>query len=88
MRGRSSLEVNDKSFSEDTDIKTSLLPENDSFHQKNDLGRISFTHSSRSETEKGSVHEQLTGELPVGHGCNLTQTIFNGKKFIPGVFQN
>lgn len=86
MRRRSSLEVNDKSLSEDTDIKTSLLP--DSFHQKNDLGRISFTHSSWSETEKGSVHEQLTGELPVGHGCNLTQTIFNGKKFIPGVFQN
>lgn len=88
VRRRSSIsyspvEVTAKSFSEDTDAKTCLLPENDIFHQKNDLGRISFTQSSLSE--KGSVHEQLTGELPLGHGCNLTQTIFNGVNVMAGV---
>lgn len=46
-------------------------------YEKEELDRISRTGSSLSE--KISFHKQLTGELPIAHGCSFTQTIFNGK---------
>lgn len=62
----------------DLDAKSPLLPAYEKTSKKEDLDRISRTQSSRSG--KASLHEQLTGELPIAHGCSFTQTIFNGKK--------
>lgn len=56
--------------------KSSFLSTNESAPQKADLDRISITQSLLSE--KSTLHKQQTGELPIGHGCSFTQTIFNG----------
>ncbi|KAL6337035.1 hypothetical protein AAG906_036349 [Vitis piasezkii] len=45
--------------------------------------RISRTQLSLSE--KASFHEQLTGELPISHGCSFTQTVFNGVNVLAGI---
>lgn len=66
----SSFETSSKTNLEQ-DAKIPLLPE-----QKEDVDRISVTQSSW--LQKSSFHKQLTGELPIGHGCSMTQTIFNG----------
>lgn len=55
------------------DAKSPLLSDFDKNFLKEDLDRISIARSSIS---KASFH---TGELPIAHGCSLTQTIFNGK---------
>ncbi|KAH9680210.1 Amino acid transporter AVT1A [Citrus sinensis] len=52
-------------------------------YEKEELDRISRTRSSLSE--KISFHKQLTGELPIAHGCSFTQTIFNGINVMAGV---
>ncbi|KAH6783518.1 Transmembrane amino acid transporter family protein [Perilla frutescens var. hirtella] len=57
--------------------KRSLLSKENSFEGKYDPESISVARLSWSE--KASLHEQLTGELPIGHGCSFSQTIFNGK---------
>lgn len=59
------------------DEKTHLLPEAAKHGKKDFLDGISIKQSSFSE--KASLHEKLTGELPISHGCSLTQTVFNGK---------
>ncbi|GFY98140.1 transmembrane amino acid transporter family protein [Actinidia rufa] len=59
----------------DLGTKTPLLSEYEKSFQKEDLDRISIAESSWSE--KASLHEQLTGELPTSHGCSFTQTVFN-----------
>lgn len=41
------------------------------------VDRISGIQSSWSG--KSHVSTQLTGELPIGHGCSFTQTVFNGQ---------
>ncbi|XP_052172447.1 amino acid transporter AVT1A isoform X8 [Diospyros lotus] len=64
-------------------IKTPLLSEYDTIYQEEDIERISRTQSSWSE--KASLHKQLTGELPIGHGCSFTQTVFNGVNVMAGV---
>ena len=56
------------------DAKSPLLAENEKLCQKEDLDKISRAQSSLSE--KASFP---TGELPIGHGCSFTQTVFNGK---------
>ncbi|KAH0972193.1 hypothetical protein GBA52_024349 [Prunus armeniaca] len=63
--------------------KSSFLSTNESAPQKADLDRISITQSLLSE--KSTLHKQQTGELPIGHGCSFTQTIFNGINVIAGV---
>ncbi|XP_057742984.1 amino acid transporter AVT1A-like [Arachis stenosperma] len=42
---------------------------------------------TRSSTwwEKASIQRHVTGELPIGYGCSLTQTIFNGINVMCGV---
>ncbi|KAI3760663.1 hypothetical protein L1987_51061 [Smallanthus sonchifolius] len=59
----------------DADAKTRLLSECEKLYSKEDLRRISRKISTWSG--KGSLHEQL-GELPISHGCSVTQTVFNG----------
>ncbi|KAH9680208.1 Amino acid transporter AVT1A [Citrus sinensis] len=63
----------------DMDAKYPFLSE----YEKEELDRISRTRSSLSE--KISFHKQLTGELPIAHGCSFTQTIFNGINVMAGV---
>ncbi|XP_057506030.1 amino acid transporter AVT1A [Actinidia eriantha] len=67
----------------DLGTKTPLLSEYEKFFQKEDLDRISIAESSWSE--KASLHEQLTGELPTSHGCSFTQTVFNGINVMAGI---
>ena len=55
--------------------KTSLLGEYEKNYKKEELDRVS---RSSWWSEKASLHEDFAGELPIGHGCSLTQTIFNG----------
>ncbi|KAB1222194.1 Vacuolar amino acid transporter 1 [Morella rubra] len=61
----------------DLNAKSPLLSDYERIHHKEELDKISRAQSSISE--KASLYKQLTGELPIGHGCNLTQTVFNGK---------
>ncbi|XP_059646107.1 amino acid transporter AVT1A isoform X1 [Cornus florida] len=67
----------------DLETKTPLLSENEKIYQREDLDRISRMQSSWSE--KASLTEKLTGELPTSNGCSLTQTIFNGINVMAGV---
>nr|XP_027072232.1 amino acid transporter AVT1A-like isoform X1 [Coffea arabica] len=62
--------------------KTPLLSEYKNINQKGEVDRISARQSSW--LEKSSVYRQLTGELPIGQGCSLTQTIFNGINVMAG----
>ncbi|KAL5743713.1 hypothetical protein ACOSQ2_026829 [Xanthoceras sorbifolium] len=71
---RNSLEIDEKS---------SLLSD-EKICQKEDLDRISRAQSSFSDP-KSSFYKQLTGELPIGHGCSFTQTVFNGINVMAGV---
>ncbi|KAI3677935.1 hypothetical protein L6452_37209 [Arctium lappa] len=58
----------------DADAKARLLSECEKLYSKEDLEKISRKISTWSG--KGSLHEQL-GELPISHGCSVTQTVFN-----------
>ncbi|KAK3009925.1 hypothetical protein RJ639_011032 [Escallonia herrerae] len=63
--------------------KTPFLSEYEKVYQKEDLDRVLRAQSSLSQ--KASLHEQLTGELPISRGCSFTQTIFNGVNVLAGV---
>ena len=67
----------------DLDGKSPLLSDYERSYQKQDLDSISRAQSSLSE--KAPFHKQVTGELPIGHGCSLTQTVFNGKLWYSSV---
>lgn len=67
----------------DLDAKSPLLPAHEKTSKMEELDRISRTQSSWSG--KASLHERLTGELPIAHGCSFTQTIFNGLNVMAGV---
>nr|GME08721.1 vacuolar amino acid transporter 1 isoform X6 [Ipomoea batatas] len=67
-----------------SDEKTHLLPEAIKHGKKKDfLDGIQIKQSSFSE--KASLHENVTGELPISHGCSLTQTVFNGLNVMAGI---
>ncbi|KAK4412860.1 Amino acid transporter AVT1A [Sesamum alatum] len=61
------------------DAKTSLLMK----EEKDDSDRISKV--TLSWLGNASLHEQLAEELPVGHGCSFSQTVFNGVNLMVGV---
>ncbi|KAI9160895.1 hypothetical protein LWI28_012536 [Acer negundo] len=65
------------------DAKSPLLSEYEKLCQKEDSDKISRAQSSF--LGKDSFHKQLTEELPIGHGCSFTQTIFNGINVLAGV---
>ncbi|KAL2501889.1 Transmembrane amino acid transporter family protein [Forsythia ovata] len=75
-------EVNSSSYSHH-DVTKSLLSKKATAEEKDNAGGICTPRLSSSE--KAPLHKQLTGELPVGHGCSLTQTIFNGVNVMAGV---
>lgn len=62
----------------DTDAKTGLLSKEDEYEESNKKYDSSWS-------EKISLHEHFSGELPISHGCSLTQTIFNGVNVMAGV---
>lgn len=66
----------------DADAKSRLLSECEKLYSKEDLQKISRKISTWSG--KGSLHEQL-GELPISHGCSVTQTVFNAVNVMVGV---
>lgn len=66
----------------DADAKDRLLSECEKLYSKEDLEKISRKISTWSG--KGSLHEQL-GELPISHGCSVTQTVFNAVNVMVGV---
>lgn len=43
------------------------------YYSKEDIGRI-----SREQSVYSAAKTSFAGELPVGHGCSFTQTVFNG----------
>ncbi|XP_023539400.1 amino acid transporter AVT1A-like isoform X1 [Cucurbita pepo subsp. pepo] len=67
----------------DMDGKAPLLSDHGGSDQDEDMDKISRMPSLRSE--RASFPKQLTGELPIGHGCSFTQTIFNGINVLAGV---
>ncbi|KAI3444334.1 hypothetical protein Pfo_000999 [Paulownia fortunei] len=66
-----------------SDAKISLLSNEETVEEKDDSDGISI--AQLTWLEKASLHEQLAGELPVGHGCSFSQTIFNGVNVMAGV---
>lgn len=66
----------------DIDGNVPLLSEYDSKYTKEEYDKVIKTPSRLS---LASVHEHITGELPVGQGCSLTQTVFNGVNVMAGV---
>ncbi|CAN4122201.1 unnamed protein product [Withania somnifera] len=83
-RGSSIIsEVDSRGFL-DSDVKTHLLAEKGKIQEQNVADGISVTKASWSEAFS-SLHEQLTGELPISYGCSLTQTIFNAVNVMAGV---
>lgn len=67
----------------DMDGKSPLLSDYERIYQKEDLDGILRAQSSLSA--KTSLPKQPTGELPIGLGCSLTQTVFNGVNVLAGV---
>ncbi|XP_057785229.1 amino acid transporter AVT1A-like isoform X3 [Salvia miltiorrhiza] len=75
-------EVNNNDYLQ-SDAKRSFLSKEESIHEKYDPESISVVRPSWSE--KASLHEQLSGELPISRGCSFSQTIFNGVNVLAGV---
>ncbi|XP_039155266.1 amino acid transporter AVT1A [Eucalyptus grandis] len=65
----------------DAGSKSPLLTEESKHPREEDV--VSRAQSSYSA--KSSFHRQITGELPISHGCSFTQTVFNGINVVAGV---
>ncbi|XP_030519983.1 amino acid transporter AVT1A [Rhodamnia argentea] len=65
----------------DAGSRSPLLTEESKHPKEEDV--ISRAQSSYSA--KSSYHQQLTGELPISHGCSFTQTVFHGINVLAGV---
>ncbi|KAK9065730.1 hypothetical protein SSX86_015131 [Deinandra increscens subsp. villosa] len=64
-------------------FKSKLLTECSKVYSKQDLDKISRMISTWSG--RGSLPDQLIGELPITFGCSLTQTVFNSVNVMVGV---
>ncbi|KAL8225382.1 hypothetical protein R6Q57_017939 [Mikania cordata] len=64
-------------------FKSKLLTECSKIYSKQDLDKISRMMSTWSG--RGSLPEQLIGELPITFGCSVTQTVFNSVNVMVGV---
>ncbi|KAL3341694.1 hypothetical protein AABB24_025952 [Solanum stoloniferum] len=82
-RGSSIISEFDSKGFLDSDLRTHLLTEKEKVQEQNVADGI-LTKASLSE-KASSLHEQLTGELPIPYGCSLTQTVFNGVNVMAGV---
>lgn len=67
----------------DDNIKSKLLSECSKLFSKEDVDRISRKISTWSG--RGSLPDQLIGELPITFGCSVTQTVFNSVNVMVGV---
>ncbi|XP_042478431.1 amino acid transporter AVT1A isoform X2 [Macadamia integrifolia] len=77
----SSFDLGTKS-NQDLDGKSPLLCDYERLYQQKDESELRIQSIF---SEKSYMHEQLSGELPIGHGCSLTQTVFNGINVLAGV---
>ncbi|XP_051138951.1 amino acid transporter AVT1A isoform X2 [Andrographis paniculata] len=70
-----------------SDVRTSFLSKEESVEEKDKQtdAAASAAHLSWLQKASFSLHEQIAGELPVGYGCSLSQTIFNGINVMAGV---
>ncbi|KAL5154783.1 Amino acid transporter AVT1A [Glycine soja] len=59
--------------------------ERTSFLSGEELANQGITRRQSTWWEKASIQMQIPEELPVGYGCSLTQTIFNGINMMAGV---
>ncbi|KAL5154786.1 Amino acid transporter AVT1A [Glycine soja] len=59
--------------------------ERTSFLSGEELANQGITRRQSTWWEKASIQMQIPEELPVGYGCSLTQTIFNGINVMAGV---
>ncbi|KAI3806587.1 hypothetical protein L1987_22496 [Smallanthus sonchifolius] len=64
-------------------FKSKLLTECSKIYSKQDLDKISRKISTWSG--RGSLPDQLIGELPITFGCSVTQTVFNSVNVMVGV---
>ncbi|KAL4558025.1 hypothetical protein LXL04_036221 [Taraxacum kok-saghyz] len=64
-------------------IKSKLLIECSKVFSKEDVDRISRKISTWSG--RGTLPDQLLGELPITFGCSVTQTVFNSVNVMVGV---
>ncbi|KAG6430981.1 hypothetical protein SASPL_109056 [Salvia splendens] len=73
-------EVNNNDFMQ-SDARRSLLllSKEESLDEK--YGPESISVAGLSLSQRASLYEQLTGELPISRGCSFSQTIFNGGKY-------
>lgn len=69
---------------QDLDETTPLLPEYGTVDKKQDIGTALGRLPSLVE-EKAPQLEEVIGEGHIGHGCSLTQTVFNGVNVLAGV---
>ncbi|KAI4300883.1 hypothetical protein L6164_034210 [Bauhinia variegata] len=69
----------------DLDPKAPLMPGLGSTNEMQMDGWGGISRALSSMYEQPSMHKQLTGELPLGQGCTLTQTVFNGINVLAGV---
>ncbi|GJR82922.1 amino acid transporter AVT1A-like protein [Tanacetum coccineum] len=67
----------------DDNIKSKLLIECSKVYSKEDVDRISRKISTWSG--RGSLPDQLIGELPITFGCSVSQTVFNSVNVMVGV---
>ncbi|KVH94980.1 hypothetical protein Ccrd_002951 [Cynara cardunculus var. scolymus] len=67
----------------DDNVKSKLLSECSKLFSKEDVDRISRKISTWSG--RGSLPDQLIGELPITFGCSVTQTVFNSVNVMVGV---
>ncbi|KAK1293460.1 hypothetical protein QJS10_CPB17g00100 [Acorus calamus] len=78
----SSFDVQTQS-GQDLDMKSPLLCEGIRGRQESD--KILRTSLTLQPSELVSLHAQHTGEVFMGQGCSLTQTVFNGVNVLAGV---
>ncbi|XP_074320570.1 amino acid transporter AVT1A [Silene latifolia] len=79
LLGRSpSMSLRSRSYIE-PDGKAPLLSD----YEREEYDKLAKIPSRTSAL--GSLHEHLAGELPIGQGCNFTQTVFNGLNVMAGV---
>uniref|UniRef100_A0A7N0V5E7 Amino acid transporter transmembrane domain-containing protein n=1 Tax=Kalanchoe fedtschenkoi TaxID=63787 RepID=A0A7N0V5E7_KALFE len=80
---QSNLDVSASNNDLGSGLQQPLLSQHSNLSKKDDVDRVGRAHSSW--LEKGSFRDSYAGELPIAHGCSLTQTVFNGLNVLAGV---
>ncbi|OWM85475.1 hypothetical protein CDL15_Pgr019099 [Punica granatum] len=79
----SALDHNFSKSQIDTDSSAPFLTDYEIHYHKEDPTKVSRILSEYST--KSTIYRHPTGELPLSHGCNFIQTVFNGINVMVGV---